>query len=150
MENIITNKKARFNYFIEEIFEAGIILVGSEVKSLRAHKVNIEEAHICEEKGEIMLVNCNIAKYEQSGRFSHAERRNRKLLLHSSEINKLIGSVKRKGTTLIPLRMYFNNRGKIKIELGIAVGKKLHDKRATIKEREWQREKAQHFKKYNK
>lgn len=149
MKNIATNKKAHFNYFIEETFEAGIVLVGSEVKSLRAGKVNIEESHVCQENGEIFLVNCNIPKYEQSNRFNHEERRHRKLLLHQVQVNKLLGSIKRKGATVIALSMYFNARNRVKVEIALAIGKKLFDKRATIKERDWQREKAGLLKKGN-
>lgn len=149
MRDIIVNKKARFNFFTEETFEAGIVLVGSEVKSLRLGKINIEESHICEEKGEIFLVNCNIPKYENSNRFNHEERRARKLLLHQAQINKLIGGVKRKGYTMIALKLYFNDRNKVKVELALAAGKKLHDKRAALKERDWQREKAGLIKRKN-
>lgn len=142
MKIISTNRKATFNYFIEEKFEAGIMLTGSEVKSLRAGRISIEESYVGEIKGELHLLNCNIGKYAESGRFNHEEKRPRKLLLHTRQINKLLGSIQKKGYTIIALKLYFNERNRAKIEIALATGKKLFDKRATAKERDWQREKA--------
>ena len=142
MKVISTNRKASFNYFIEDKFEAGIILTGSEIKSLRNGKASIEEAYISDYKGELYLINSNIAKYAQSNQFNHDEKRQRKLLLHSKQINKFLGFLKIKGNAIIPLKMYFNDNNRVKVEIAIASGKKLFDKRATIKERDWQREKG--------
>jgi SsrA-binding protein len=142
MKIIATNRKATFNYFIEEKLEAGIILTGSEVKSLRNGKANIEESYVSDIDGELHLINSSIAKYSQSNRFNHEEKRPRKLLLHVKQINKFLGAIKKKGNTIIPLRLYFNPKNRVKVEIALASGKKLFDKRATIKERDWQREKA--------
>ncbi len=142
MKVISTNRKATFNYFLEDKFEAGIVLTGSEIKSLRNGKASIEEAYIGESKGELYLINANIAKYTQSNRFNHDEKRQRKLLLHSKQISKFLGFLKIKGNAIIPLKMYFNDNNRVKVEIAIASGKKLFDKRATIKERDWQREKG--------
>ena len=139
---VANNRKARHNYEIEEAFEAGIALQGSEVKSLRAGKANIAEAYASEEDGEIYLINANIPTYKQAGRFNHDPRRQRKLLLHKREIDKLMGAVQREGMTIVPLKLYFNERGIAKLSLAIARGKKLHDKRETAKKRDWQRQKA--------
>ncbi|GBF26606.1 SsrA-binding protein [bacterium MnTg02] len=139
---VADNRRARYNYQIEETFEAGIMLQGSEVKSLRAGKANIAEAYASEEDGEIYLLNSNIPTYKQAGRFNHEPRRQRKLLLHKREIDKLLGAVQREGMTIVPLKLYFNDRGIAKLELAIARGKKLHDKRETEKKRDWQRQKA--------
>ncbi|HEY8442687.1 MAG TPA: SsrA-binding protein SmpB, partial [Xanthobacteraceae bacterium] len=136
------NRKARFNYEIGETFEAGIVLTGSEVKSLRAGKATIAESYADARGGEIWLINANIPEYVQAGRFNHAPKRLRKLLLHRRQINKLIGSVEREGMTLVPLRLYFNARGRAKVELALARGKKLHDKRETEKKRSWERERG--------
>ena len=138
----IQNKKARFNYSIEEEIEAGIVLVGSEIKSLREGKANIIDAHADEKNGEIMLHNLYIAEYKGANKFNHEPKRIRKLLLHKKEIKKLVGKLKEKGMTLVPLSIYINSRNKAKVKLGLAKGKKIHDKRATIKEREWNRDKA--------
>lgn len=137
---IAQNKKANFEYFIEQKFEAGIILTGSEVKSLREGKASIVDSHAGESKGEIFLYNCHIAEYEKANRFNHATRRPRKLLLHSNEIKKIIGKIKLKGYTLVALTAYFNDKNRVKIELGLAYGKKQYDKRQSIKEKDWQRE----------
>ncbi|MDA9163570.1 SsrA-binding protein SmpB [Rickettsiaceae bacterium] len=134
------NKRALFEYFIEENFEAGIILTGSEVKSIREGKVAITDSHATESNGELLLYNCHIAEYEKANRFNHETRRPRKLLLHSREIKKIIGKIKLKGYTLVALSMYFNKKNIIKVDLGLAKGKKLHDKRQTIKDKDWQRE----------
>lgn len=139
---IAQNKKALFNYFIEERLEAGIVLKGSEVQSLRQGKASIEESHAADTGNEVFLYNCHIAEYEKANRFNHSTRRPRKLLLHKKEINKIIGKIKIKGYTLVALSMYFNKKNKIKIELGIAKGKKLHDKRESIKEKDWKRDQS--------
>lgn len=137
---ISVNKKARFEYFIEEEFEAGMVLTGTEVKSLRDGKANIKDAYAFERGGEIWLHNCHISEYKRGNRFNHAPLRERKLLLHRKEIKKLIGALKSKGTTLAPLELFFNERGYAKIKLGLASGKKKHEKREAIKERDWKRE----------
>ncbi len=142
MKIISTNRKASFNYFIEDKFEAGIVLTGSEIKSLRNGKASIEEAYVSDYKGELYLLNANIAKYAQSNQFNHDEKRQRKLLLHSKQISKFLGLLKIKGTTIVPLKMYFNDNNRVKVEIAVASGKKLFDKRATIKERDWQRERG--------
>ncbi len=138
---VAENRKARFNYDIEEKLEAGIALKGSEVKSLRAGRANIAESYASEEGGEIYLINAHIAEYAGAARDGHAPTRPRKLLLHSREIARLIGAVRRQGMTLVPLRLYFNARGIAKVELGLAKGKRLHDKRETEKRRDWERQK---------
>jgi SsrA-binding protein len=139
---VAQNRRARFNYHLEETFEAGIALTGSEVKSLRAGKATIAESYADARGGEIWLVNANIPEYLQAGRFNHAPKRLRKVLLHRRQINKLIGAVEREGMTLVPLRLYFNERGRAKIELALARGKKLYDKRETEKKRSWERERG--------
>ncbi len=139
--SVAENRKARRDYFIEETIEAGIMLVGSEVKSLRAGRANIAESYASEQNGELFLRNAHIAKYESANRFGHEERRSRKLLLRKREINRLIGTVRREGMTLVPLRLYFNERGIAKLTLALAKGKKQYDKRAAEKERSWRREK---------
>ena len=139
---IADNRKARFNYEIGEVFEAGIALTGSEVKSLRQGKASIGESYADARGGEIWLVNANIPEYLQAGRFNHAPKRVRKLLLHRRQINKLMGAVEREGMTLVPLKLYFNDKGRAKVELALAKGKKLHDKRETEKKRDWDREKG--------
>ena len=139
---IALNRKARHNYEIEDTFEAGIMLTGSEVKSLRNGKANIAESYASDEDGEIYLINSYIPEYNQAGRYNHEPRRHRKLLLHAREVDRLLGSIQREGLTLIPLKLYFNKRGIAKLELGLARGKKLHDKRETAKKRDWDRQKA--------
>jgi SsrA-binding protein len=136
------NRKARFNYAIGETLEAGIALTGTEVKSLRQGKATIAESYADSRGGEIWLVNANIPEYLQGGRFNHAPKRLRKLLLHRRQINKLIGAVEREGMTLVPLKLFFNDRGRAKVELALARGKKLHDKRETEKKRSWERERG--------
>ncbi|MHB2165967.1 SsrA-binding protein SmpB [Alsobacter sp. R-9] len=136
------NRKARFNYEIGETFEAGIALSGTEVKSLRGGKATISESYAGEKNGEIWLVNAYIPEYLQANQFNHETKRPRKLLLHKREVNKLIGAVQREGMTIVPLKIYFNDRGRAKVEIGLARGKKLHDKRETEKARDWSREKA--------
>ena len=139
---VVQNRKARFNYQLGETFEAGIALTGSEVKSLRQGKAAIAESYADSRSGEIWLVNANIPEYLQAGRFNHAPKRARKLLLHRRQINKLIGAVEREGMTLVPLKLYFNEKGRAKLELALARGKKLHDKRETERKRSWERERG--------
>jgi SsrA-binding protein len=139
---VADNRKARFNYEIGESFEAGIVLTGSEVKSLRAGKATIAESYADAKNGEIWLINANIPEYQQAGRSNHAPKRPRKLLLHEREINKLAGAVDREGMTVVPLKLYFNERGRAKVEIALAKGKKLHDKRETLKKRSWERERG--------
>src|SRR3954453_2751089 len=139
---VADNRKARFNYEIGEVFEAGIALTGTEVKSLRQGKASIGESYADSRGGEIWLVNANIAEYLQAGRFNHAPKRPRRLLLHRRQINKLIGAVEREGMTMVPLKLYFNEKGRAKIELALARGKKLHDKRETERKRSWERERG--------
>ncbi len=143
---ISNNRKARFNYFFNEFFEAGIALKGSEVKSLRDGKANISESYAFESNGEIFLVNSHIPSYKQSSYNNHDPKRNRKLLLNKREINKLIGRSNREGFTLIPTKLYFK-RGKAKIEIAVGKGKKQYDKRLVKKRRDWDREKARYFRK---
>jgi SsrA-binding protein len=139
---IAQNRKARFDYEIGETFEAGLALTGTEVKSLRQGKATITESYADSRGGEIWLVNANIPEYLQAGRFNHAPKRLRKLLLHRRQINKLIGAVERQGMTLVPLKLYFNEKGRAKVELALARGKRLHDKRETEKKRSWERERG--------
>lgn len=139
---IAENRKARHNYFIEDEIEAGIMLVGTEVKSLRAGHVNLGDAFAEVRGEEIFLVNCNIQEYEFGNRFNHDSKRPRKLLLNRREIDRLMAAIQRKGYTVVPLRIYFNERGRVKVMIGLAKGKQLHDKRATEKNRDWDREKA--------
>ena len=139
---VADNRKARFNYFIDETLEAGVALTGTEVKSLRQGKATIGESYADTRGGEIWLINSNIPEYQQANRFNHAPKRPRKLLLHRGQINKLIGAVEREGMTLVPLKLYFNDKGRAKIEIALAKGKKLHDKRETEKKRDWAREKG--------
>ncbi|MCP4185894.1 MAG: SsrA-binding protein SmpB [Hyphomicrobiales bacterium] len=139
---IADNRKARHNYEFIETFEAGIQLNGTEVKSLRNGKANIAESYATEEKGEIWLINSYVPEYLQANQFNHNPRRRRKLLLHKKEVNKLIGAVQRDGMSIVPNRLYFNERGKVKIQIVLAKGRKAHDKREVSKKRDWQREKA--------
>ncbi len=136
------NRKARHNYFIEDNFEAGIMLTGSEVKSLRAGRATITDAFAADQDGELYLFNAYIPEYEQARHFNHEPKRPRKLLMHHREIAKLLNAVNRKGMTLVALGIYFNDRGIAKVDLGLARGKQHHDKRADIKERDWKRDKA--------
>jgi len=139
---VADNRKARFNYEIGEVFEAGIALTGTEVKSLRQGKATIAESYADARGGEIWLVNANIPEYLQASRFNHAPKRPRKLLLHRRQIEKLAGGVERDGMTIVPLKLYFNEKGRAKVEVALARGKKLHDKRETEKKRSWEREKG--------
>jgi SsrA-binding protein len=139
---VADNRKARYSYAIESTIEAGIVLMGSEVKSLRTGKATIAEAYAYAKDGEVFLVNCYIPEYRMANRFNHEPRRVRKLLVRKSEAQKLSVAVQRQGMTLIPLKLYFNRKGIAKIELGIARGKKIHDKRQTEKARDWERQKG--------
>ena len=136
------NRRARYNYEIGEVFEAGIALTGTEVKSLRTGKATIAESYASAEKGEIFLINATIPEYLQANRFNHEPKRPRKLLLKLREIAKLSQGVEREGMTIVPLKIYFNDRGRAKIEIALARGKNLHDKRETEKKRDWNREKS--------
>ncbi len=135
------NRKARHLYHIHDTFEAGIMLQGTEVKSLRAGEANIRESYAEEKNGQLWLVNAHIPEFSHGNRFNHETRRPRKLLMHRREINRLAGAVQREGMTLIPLQIYFNDRGRAKVSLGLAKGKNVHDKRETEKQRDWQRQK---------
>ena len=139
---VAENRKARFNYEIGEKFEAGIALTGSEVKALRSGKASIAEAYAASRDGELWLINSNISEYKQAGQFNHSQKRPRKLLLHAREIQKLSVGITREGLTIIPLKIFFNPRGRAKVDIALAKGKKLHDKRASIKDRDWGREKS--------
>jgi SsrA-binding protein len=140
---VAENRKARFNYEIGDTFEAGIALTGSEVKSLRSGKATIAESYADARGGELWLVNANIPEYLQAGPFNnHAPKRPRRLLLHQREIERLAGAVEREGMTVVPLKLYFNEKGRAKVEIAVARGKKLHDKRETLKKRSWDREKG--------
>ena len=143
---ISLNRKASFNFFFENIYEAGLVLKGSEIKSIRSGKVNISDAYAIERDGEIILINSHIAQYKQSSITNHNPNDERKLLLNKREINKLIGKMQREGFTIVPTKMYFK-KGKAKIELAVAKGKKQFDKRATKKNRDWNREKARYIRK---
>tara|TARA_Y100001935_G_C17215736_1_gene462484 strand:- start:79 stop:549 length:471 start_codon:yes stop_codon:yes gene_type:complete len=143
---ISINRKASFNYFFNEIIEAGIVLKGSEIKSVRSGKINIAESYATEKNGEIFLINSHIPLYKQASYSNHNPYDERKLLLSKREINKLIGKINEDGFTLIPTKMYFK-KGKAKIEIGVGKGKKLHDKRHSKKTRDWNREKARYFRK---
>ena len=140
---VAENRKARFNYEIGDTYEAGIALTGSEVKSLRSGKATIAESYADTKGGELWLVNANIPEYLQAGPFNnHPPKRPRRLLLHQREIDRLASAVEREGMTIVPLKLYFNERGRAKIEIALARGKKLHDKRETLKKRSWEREKG--------
>tara|TARA_Y100000310_G_scaffold333406_1_gene410911 strand:- start:3870 stop:4340 length:471 start_codon:yes stop_codon:yes gene_type:complete len=143
---ISNNRKANFNYFLEEFYEAGIVLKGSEIKSLRGGKVNISESYAFDNNGEIYLINSHIPLYKESSYNNHNPKRNRKLLLSKREIDKLLGRIHREGFTLIPTKMYFK-KGKAKVEIAVAKGKKQYDKRQAIKKRDWSKEKARFFRK---
>ncbi len=146
---VCLNRKASFNYFFQEIFEAGICLKGSEVKSLREGRGNITDSYAIDKGGEIFLINSHIPLYKQSSYNNHNPKNDRKLLLKKKEINKLIGRINRDGLTIVPTKLYFL-KGKAKVEIAVAKGKKLYDKRETIKKRDWNREKAKLFAKKNK
>lgn len=139
---VAKNKRALFEFFVEDRFEAGIVLTGSEVKSLRLGKVNIEDSHASFSGREIVIYNMHVSEYEKAHQLNHETRRPRKLLLHKEEIRKIISKIRIKGYTLIALSLYFNKNNKAKLELGIAKGKKLHDKRESLKAKDWAREKG--------
>ena len=143
---ICLNRKASFNYFFYENFEAGLVLKGSEIKSIRNGKVNISDSYAVEKNGEIVLINSHIASYKQASYSNHNPMDERKLLLNKREINKLIGKMQREGFTLVPTRMYFR-RGKAKVEIAVAKGKKQYDKRHVKKQRDWDRERSRYFRK---
>jgi SsrA-binding protein len=136
------NRRARHDYLIEDKLEAGLVLHGTEVKSLRHGGASIAEAYADEQGGELFLVNANIPEYKASAHFNHEPRRPRKLLLHRKQMNRLMGAVKREGVTIVPLALYFNERGRAKVELGLATGKRKSDKRQAERDRDWQRNKA--------
>jgi len=142
VKTVAENRRARYEYFIDDTVEAGIALTGTEVKSLRFGQGSIVESYAEVQDGQVWLVNANIPEFSHGNRFNHEPKRPRKLLLHEREINKLYGAVARDGMTLVPLSIYFNGRGRAKVELALAKGKKAHDKRETIKERDWKREAA--------
>jgi SsrA-binding protein len=139
---VAQNRKARHNYQIEDSLEAGLVLTGTEVKSLRQGRASIVEAYAADQQGELYLFDSHIPVYDPAGRFNHQPKRLRKLLLHSRELARLIGLIRREGYTLVPLSLYFNERGIAKVELGLARGKRKADKRETEKRRDWQRQKA--------
>ncbi|CAN7534019.1 SsrA-binding protein SmpB [Phyllobacterium sp. LjRoot231] len=139
---IAENRKARFNFEILDTLEAGIVLAGTEVKSLRRNQSNIAESYASFENGEFWLINSYIPEYLQANRFNHEPRRHRKLLISKREMSRLAQSVDREGMTVVPLKLYFNDQGRAKLEIAVARGKKLHDKRQTEKERDWNREKS--------
>ena len=141
-KTVAENRRARYDYFIEDKFEAGLMLTGTEVKSLRAGEATIAESYAEVRDGAVWLVNANVPEFSHGNRFNHEPRRPRKLLLNAREIDKLTGAVERKGMTLVPLSIYFNGRGRAKVELALAKGKNAGDKRQTSKDRDWQRDKA--------
>lgn len=139
---VADNRKARFNYEIGETFEAGIALTGSEVKSLRQGRASIGESYADAREGDLWLLNANIPEYLQAGQFNHPPKRPRRLLLHRRQIDRLAAGVEREGMTIVPLKLYFDERGRAKLEVALARGKKLHDKRETEKRRDWDRERG--------
>lgn len=139
---VAENRRARFDYMIEDTLEAGIQLVGTEVKSLRSGRANIAESYASTDKGELWLINATIPEYPPAGQFNHEPRRPRKLLVRARELKKLKGAVEREGRTLAPLRLYFNDRGIAKIQIALATGKKAHDKREASKDRDWKRQQS--------
>ncbi|MDR1597689.1 MAG: SsrA-binding protein SmpB [Holosporales bacterium] len=149
---IADNRKASFNYFILETIDAGIALTGSEVKSIRLNRCSITESFVGEMSSEpdaLFLFNANIPAYEQAKMFNHAPKAPRKLLMHRREINKWLGAIRKKGMTIVPLSMFFNDRGRVKVKVALAQGKNVVDKRSTIKEREWNKDKSRILKNYN-
>ena len=141
-KTIAENRRARFNYAVEETFEAGIVLVGTEVKALREGQANIAESYAAIENEELMLINANIPIYAPASQFNHLPTRPRKLLMKRRELNKLMAETQRKGRTIVPLKMYFNDKGRVKLLVGVATGKENRDKRDSVKKRDWQRDKA--------
>ena len=142
LKTVAENRRARYDYFIEDIFEAGIALTGTEVKSLRFGQGSIVESYAEVRAGEAWLINANVPEFSHGNRFNHEPKRPRKLLLHEREIDRLQGAVERKGMTVVPLSIYFNSRGRAKVELALAKGKNTADKRQTIKDRDWKREQS--------
>ena len=145
---IAQNRKARYEYTIGDTMEAGLVLQGTEVKALRLGKANIAEAYAAAEGNEIWLLNSHIDEHKQGNRFNHETRRKRKLLLHRREINKLLGLLKTKGVTLVPLKLYFDDKGRVKLLMGVATGKKKHEKREAEKERDWKRSQSRIMKEH--
>jgi SsrA-binding protein len=141
-KTVAQNRRARFDYSIEDTFEAGIVLVGTEVKSLRRGQASITEAYASDQGGELYLLNAHIAPYDSGKTFGHEPRRPRKLLLHRREIGKMIGAIRREGMTLVPLSIYFDARGRAKVSLALAKGRRKADQRQTVKDRDWQRQKS--------
>lgn len=139
-ETVALNRKARHNYTITDTFEAGLVLTGTEIKSIRAGKANLSDAYARVEKGEAWLIGAHIAPFEQGNRYNHEPRRDRKLLLHRTEIDQLMGRAAAKGLTVVPLRLYLTDKGRAKVELGLARGKQLHDRRRDIAERQSRRD----------
>lgn len=139
---VAENRRARFDYFLEDVVEAGLQLTGTEIKALRDGRANIAESYAAVEGREIVLINADIPPYKQANRFNHEARRPRKLLMHRRQIDRMIGAVQRDGRTIVPVRLYINEAGRAKIEIALAKGKKLHDKREATAERDWQRDKA--------
>ena len=137
---IAENRRARFDYFLEEKLEAGIMLTGTEVKALREGRANIAESYVGVQGRDLALVNANIPEYGPANRFNHEPRRQRKLLMHRKQLDKFIAAAQREGRTLVPTRLYFNDKGLVKLEVALAKGKKAHDKRATEADRDWKRE----------
>lgn len=145
---VADNRRARFDYEVLDTLEAGIVLTGTEVKSLRSGRAQIAEAYVSPERGELWLINAHIPEYLQANRFNHDERRPRKLLVSRKELSRLSNDVARKGNTIVPLKLYFSDRGKAKLLIGLARGKNVADKRQTSRERDWNREKARILKNY--
>jgi len=137
---IAENRRARYDFMLEDTFEAGIVLTGTEVKACRMGRATITESYASPERGELFLINANILEYGPANRFNHEPRRPRKLLVHKRQLNRLFGAVEREGRTIVPLKLYFNERGIAKLEIALAKGKKMHDKRAASKDRDWKRE----------
>jgi SsrA-binding protein len=147
--HVAQNRRARHDYLIEDTLEAGVVLQGTEVKVLRQGQASIAEAYADEEAGELYLVNANIPEYSASAHFNHQPRRPRKLLLHRKQMNRLLGAIRRDGITVVPLSIYFNDRGRAKVELGLARGKRKADKRQAEKQRDWQRSRARILREQN-
>jgi len=146
---VAQNRRARHDYLIEQTLEAGLVLHGTEVKVLRQGQASIAEAYADEESGELFLVNANIPEYASSAHFNHQPRRPRKLLLHRKELNRLMGAIRREGITIVPLSIYFNERGRAKVQLGLARGKRKADKRQAERDRDWQRSRARLLRAHN-
>ena len=145
---VAENRRARFDYFVDDVFEAGIALTGTEVKSLRFGEGSIAESYAEVKNGEVWLINSNVPEFSHGNRHNHVPKRPRKLLLHEREIAKFTGAVERKGMTLVPLSVYFNSQGRAKVELALAKGKNAADKRATVKDRDWKRDQARIMREY--